>query len=147
MLVRGDRDRAFFPVLNGHRHDLCIERTVRLGRQGFLMRIVGELVLRFARHRILAAQILGGFDHSTGHRMIDAARANTPALQSILHLEIALLAPPDIIGEEAGVGHGFRSADHDQLGPAGGDRHHAVDHRLQAGPAASIDLQTRGSDG
>src|SRR5256885_732501 len=81
MLVSVDQ-LITLPCPHGRRNDLLGEDPVLLSGHRALMRCHRELVLRLPGNAVLTPQILRGFQHSAGHRVVPpAARRNAGAVQ------------------------------------------------------------------
>ena len=103
----------------------------------------GQFVLLFARDAVLATQILRGLDHPAGDRMRRTTRCFTGAVESI-HQRDAALTYAGAKAERVvlDVRHRLGPAGDDDAGRTGGDLTRGVQHRLQAGTAAAVDLKS-----
>ena len=109
-----------------------------------LVRRHRELVLLLTRNAVLAAQVFGGLQHPARHRVVPAAGRRAAPSQPVVHLDTAAGATPAHIGGiEGDVAHAFATAGDDQVVVAAGHLQARLDHRLQARPAAAVDLHAR----
>ena len=130
-------------TVNGH--DLLGEPALGLRGGGAPVGADGELVLLLARDPVLPAEVLGGLDHAAGDGVVPAAGGDPPAGQRVVqqHARAGAGAPAHGVGVEVRVAHGLRAAGEHHLRHPGLDLHRGVEHGLQPGPAAAVDLQTR----
>lgn len=83
------------------------------------MRFHGVGVLVLPRDLVLPTQVLRGFDHSAGHRIILAAGGEAAADETVLEFDVAALdAPPDLLVEERCAAHRLDTAGNDEVGEA-----------------------------
>ena len=142
VLIAVDHPGAALAVGHLHGHDLLAEyaRLVRGDRP--LVRAEGELVLLVARNRVLAAEVLGRLDHPARHRVVDAAGGDPPADQAVLeHRATGAGSPAQRRRVELGLAHALGAAGEHEVGGAGLNLHARLDHRLQPGAAAAVDLE------
>ncbi len=93
---------------------------------------------------MLAAQVLGGLEHPAGHGVVPPpgrhARAGEPVFQPRAPRPHA---PAQLGGVQLDLAHALRAPRQHELGGAGLHLQAAVEHRLQGGAAAAIDLHPR----
>src|SRR5690606_38288037 len=112
-------------------------------RQGAVVRTGRERVLLFPRDRILPAEVLGRFEHAAGNRMVLAAGSDPGPGESVVQFDpTAAHAPAHLVGVELDPAHALHTTGDDDVGDPGLHPHRGIDDRLQAGSAASVDLQT-----
>ena len=142
MLVLVHHHRITFALRHRNRHDLGVEVSSLLRRRGAGVRRQRQLVLTFARDRVLLAQVLRSLDHSARDWVVLAARLLAALLQAVLELHRAALCTPADLSVHGvlGVGHGFRTARDDQVGGTGSHVRRGSGDRLQAGAAAAVQL-------
>ncbi len=111
-------------------------------RPGALLGTERQLVLLLAGEVVVAAEVLGGLEHSTRHRVVLAAGGLPGAVEPVHQLDATHPhAGPQPEAVVLDVGHRLRAAGDDDLGRAGGDLAGGVQHGLQAGAAATVDLE------
>ena len=145
MLVAVDDDVGFAALPgNSHRDQLVGESARVVGGDRALMGPNRQLVLFLARDPVLATQVLRGLDHSAFDGVRSTACGLAGTVESIRKGD-ATLAHAGAKAERVvlHVGHRLRPARHDYARRACGDLARGVEHRLQAGAAPSVDLQSR----
>src|SRR4051812_48399118 len=111
------------------------------------MRSQRELILRLAGDAVLAPQVLRRFEHAARHWMVAASGRDAAAADAVRQRR---RVPAQSEAQSEGVVLGLAHA----LGPTGDDHvadarlyaHRGIDHRLQAGAAAPVELGTRDGD-
>ena len=100
------------------------------------------LVGRLAADLIVARQIVGGLDHAADHAEALDWLAHDPAAgQAVVHRHRAgPRALAHVGGVVLGVAHALDAAGDHHIGHAGLHHHRRIDHGLQAGPAAAVEL-------
>ena len=144
VLVAVDAARAVLAVGDLDGDDLLGERAALVRVDRPLVGAQGELVLLLARDRVLAAEVLGRLDHPARHRVVGAAGGDAAADQAVLEHRAAGAGAPAQRGRvELGLAHALGAAGQHEVGGPGLHLHRRVDHRLQPGAAAAVDLQAR----
>ncbi len=131
------------PARHRDRDDLVGEPAGVVRGDRALMRPHRELVLLIPADAVLPAQVLGGLDHAARNGMVCAACGFASPVEPVLQRDGALAHT----GAQAqcvvlDIGHRLGAAcDHD-AGRTGGHLTRGVQHRLQTGAAAPVDLQS-----
>ncbi len=142
MLVTVDPIFAAFAVCDRHRDDLLRERPVGLSVDGAPVRVERELILLGARDRVFAAEVFGRLEHSPRDRIVEAAGRYARAREAIVQLGTARAgAPAQRDRVQLRLAHALGAAGEHELGRARLNAHRRVDHRLQPGAAAAVDLE------
>jgi hypothetical protein len=142
VLVAVDQAGAVLAVLDLDGHDLLREGAVLLGGHRALVGAQRERVLLLARDRVVAPEVLGRLDHSSGYRMVDAAGGHPAAHEAVLEHRAARAgspAQPDRI--QLGLAHRLRAAGENDVGDSGLHLHGGVEDGLQSRAAAAVDLK------
>ena len=93
VLVGVDRARPL-PGRRLDRHDLLGEDALLLGGDGPAMGAQRELVLLGAGDAVLAAEVLGRFDHPAGHFVVDTAGGDPRSGEPVLERHASRPSPP-----------------------------------------------------
>ena len=126
---------------DGHRDELVVETSVLLGVDGACVRADRERVLRLPADPVPGPEILGGLDHAAADRVRSAAGGGTRPVEAVHQVDPALPhTGPQTERVVLDVRHRIGAAGDDEVTTARGDGRGRGQDRLQARPAATIEL-------
>src|SRR6185437_708677 len=130
-------------------HQLVVELAGFPRGRGALVAHGGVLVAGLAADLVVAGEVVGGLDHPGNDAEAADRLAHHPAAgEAVVHRHRAGPGPvAHVEGVVFDVAHALDAAGDDHVGRAGLNHHRRVDHRLQAGAAAAVELVAGRLDG
>ena len=149
MLIAVDDEIGRAALRDGDGHDVVLELPVVPRGHGALVAAKRVCVLLLAGDRVLAAEVLGRFEHPAFDEEAGfAAGRDAPAIEAVVHGDMAAGGSPAHVQRvELGVAHAFDTAGEDDVCDAGLDLHGRQADGLEPGTAAAIELEAGDLDG